>query len=179
MLPWFMSRSTISPPPVFVSLSALSSSAFSPFLLPCHPEPSEGSASPRRLPTCLSSLATLPLCPFPGTPLSRAVAWATNQAISLRFYIDAASSLSPFFATLTKNTPGGVHPAPQIFSSRHRTIRYSPLHPFFPPIMCPHPKESTQCTTAALAAPDGTSAKLVMACGDLPAGPAPTTPNRS
>src|SRR5713226_2316518 len=35
------------------------------------------------------------------------------------------------------------------------------------------------CNIAASAAPDGTSVKLVTACGDSPVGPAPTTPNRS
>src|SRR5260370_2336553 len=40
-------------------------------------------------------------------------------------------------------------------------------------------RSSISCNTAALAAPDGMSAKLVTVCGDSPAGPAPTTPNRS
>src|SRR5260370_10970817 len=48
-----------------------------------------------------------------------------------------------------------------------------------PRIMCPPLQESTPCTIASSAAPDGMSVKLVTACGDSPAGPALTTPNRS
>src|SRR5258708_6015232 len=48
-----------------------------------------------------------------------------------------------------------------------------------PRIMCAPLQESTSCTIASSAAPDGMSVKLVTACGDSPAGPAPMTPNRS
>src|SRR5260370_27589238 len=48
-----------------------------------------------------------------------------------------------------------------------------------PRIMCPLLQESTPCAIASSAAPDGTSVKLVTACGDSPAGPAPTTLNHS
>src|SRR6266852_111525 len=48
-----------------------------------------------------------------------------------------------------------------------------------PSIMCPQLQESTPCTIASSAAPDGMSAKSDTACGDSPAGPAPTTRNRS
>src|SRR2546429_2448390 len=40
-------------------------------------------------------------------------------------------------------------------------------------------QETTSCATAALVAPDGTSAKLVTACGAWLDGPAPMTRNRS
>src|SRR6266571_6431885 len=43
-----------------------------------------------------------------------------------------------------------------------------------PRIMCPRLQESTSCAIAALAAPDGTSAKLVTACGAWAAGAVPT-----
>src|SRR6266446_5188517 len=46
-----------------------------------------------------------------------------------------------------------------------------------PRIMCAPLQESTPCAIATSAAPDGTSVKLVTACGDWLAGPAPTTPN--
>src|SRR6202158_5822741 len=46
-------------------------------------------------------------------------------------------------------------------------------------IMCPPLQESTPCTIASLAAPDGTLVKLVTACGDSQAGAAPTMLNRS
>src|SRR5438093_2043660 len=39
--------------------------------------------------------------------------------------------------------------------------------------MCPQLQESTPCAIGALAAPDGTSAKLVTACGAWAAGPVP------
>ena len=45
--------------------------------------------------------------------------------------------------------------------------------------MCPQFQESTQCTTADLAAPDGTSAKLATACGAWPVGLARKIRNRS
>ena len=48
-----------------------------------------------------------------------------------------------------------------------------------PRIMCAPLQESTRCAIASSAAPDGTLVKLVTACGASPAGPAPTTPNRS
>ena len=68
---------------------------------------------PTRLPTALSAkghwtLATIPRSPFAAI-------------------LDAASSISPVFATLTKNTRGGVHPARQIFSFRNLTTRHSQL----------------------------------------------------
>src|SRR5258708_36208556 len=48
-----------------------------------------------------------------------------------------------------------------------------------PRIMCAPLQESTPCAIPSSAAPDGTSVKLVTACGDSPAGPATTTPNRA
>src|SRR5258708_13104751 len=48
-----------------------------------------------------------------------------------------------------------------------------------PRIMCAPLQESTPCAIASSAAPDGTSVKLVTACGDSLAGPAPTMLNRS
>src|SRR6266705_2625156 len=92
-------------------------------------------------------------------------------------------SLSPLNATLTKNIGVGGAPdlclsllpylltsLPRLISGRKESCRYNG----------PHFKRSPcSCNTAASAAPDGTSVKLVTACGDSPAGPAPTTPNRS
>src|SRR5882724_8856458 len=80
--------------------------------------------------------------------------------------------------------PVGEHRYPESSASQEpRYIFVYPLlthhHPLsFPRIMCPPLQESTPCTIASSAAPDGTSVKLVTACGDSPAGPAPTTPNR-
>src|SRR5258708_18808942 len=61
---------------------------------------------------------------------------------------------------------------PQVTGHRARNTRT-------PRIMCPRLQESTPCAIASSAAPDGMSVKWVTACGDSPAGPAPTTPSRS
>src|SRR6266852_7629194 len=88
-------------------------------------------------------------------------------------------------AKIADSGPAGKHFYPESSASKEpRGLFVYPLlthhYPLsFPRIMCPPLQESTPCTIASSAAPDGTSAKLVTACGDSPAGPAPTTPNRS
>jgi hypothetical protein len=82
----------------------------------CHPacpersrrERSEGSAFLRRLATRHSPLATSPLSPFPSTLTSHAQLAENKNTLSPAVAIlDAASSITPLFATLTKNTRGG------------------------------------------------------------------------
>src|SRR5713101_688601 len=96
--------------------------------------------------------------------------------------------ITPLESALTKNPPvtpvesaltktGGWGPPSHSWlcsSTGHRTRNTGTPH-----IMCPQLQESTSCAIAASAAPDGTSAKLVMACGAWAAGPVPTTPNPS
>src|SRR5713101_2360848 len=101
--------------------------------------------------------------------------------------------ITPLESALTKNSPvtpvesaltktGGWGHLPNLWHSHswlcsstgHRTRNTGTRH-----IMCPQLQESTSCTIAALAAPDGTSAKLATACGAWAAGAVPTTPNPS
>lgn len=136
VLPYFM----LSPP------TTPSASPANPSPLPfhphrCHPERSDRPKSPALLerfrpcrkgsaflcllPACHSALATAPLSPLPATLLSRAVARGTSQTISLRFYLDAASSISPLFVTLTKNTRGGGPRQPRITNRTTRNCQAS------------------------------------------------------
>src|SRR6266852_6056027 len=88
-------------------------------------------------------------------------------------------------AKIADSGPAGKHFYPESSASKEpRDLFVYPLlthhYPLsFPRIMCASLQESTSCTIASSAAPDGTSVKLATACGDSPAGPAPTTPNRS
>src|SRR5216683_3341642 len=103
--------------------------------------------------------------------------------------------VSPLDATFTKITGGGVvmvnqesekdswpervQRAEVSLSHGSRDTGHRARNTGTPRIMCAPLQESTSCTIASLAGPDGTSVKLVTACGDSPAGPVPTTPNRS
>src|SRR5690242_7984677 len=80
------------------------------------------SPSPSPVPaSCHSSLATAPVSPFPANLLLIALAKSaappqlTENKAALSpasINLDAASSLTPLFATLTENTPGGAAPSP-------------------------------------------------------------------
>src|SRR5260370_4863155 len=88
-------------------------------------------------------------------------------------------------AKIADSGPAGKHFYPESSASKEpRGLFVYPLLTHHYPlslrrIMCAPLQESTPCTIASSAGPDGTSVKLVTACGDSPAGPAPTTPNRS
>src|SRR6266478_3560638 len=101
--------------------------------------------------------------------------------------------ITPLESSLTENSPvtsldsaltktGGWGYLPNLWHS-HSWLCSSAGHGTpaapAPRIMCPQLQESTPCAIAASAAPDGTSAKLVTACGAWAAGPVPTTPNPS
>src|SRR5216683_3559761 len=97
--------------------------------------------------------------------------------------------LSLLDATLTKTGGGGLVAQPIPCPERNRGMAvlfrwsrntaHGTRNAATPRIMCAPLQESTPCTIASSAAPDGTSVKLVTACGDSPAGAARTTPNRS
>src|SRR5438309_5639174 len=86
--------------------------------------------------------------------------------------------LSPLNATFTENSGGGS--SVPFLTPLLRYLVSSADGKRVVAIMDSHfQRSSCSCAIASSAAPDGTSVKLVTACGDSPAGPAPTTPNRS
>ena len=112
MLPCYMlssqSSPSPSPSPDFSYLCALSVSAFNSLPLRCHPERSEGSAF---LCPCTLSLdwhkRSRP-SPFPATLTNPLQITENKTTLSLVFVtLRTTSSLTPLFATLTKNTGGG------------------------------------------------------------------------
>src|SRR6266567_2969896 len=112
---------------------------------------------------------------------------------------ELAQYISPLNATLIENVGGGVvmvnQPSHEGFENRKDGAAFFFLTDNYklktgnrpaakrsqstPRIMSPRLQGSTPCIIARLAAPDGMSAKLVTACGDSPAGPAPMTLSRS
>src|SRR5579864_6404450 len=77
------------------------------------------------------SLSPFPVYPGPRKDTLAAPPQLTENAAALNpasANLDAASSLTPLFATLTKNTRGwGSHPSSQIFSFHNPTTLYSLL----------------------------------------------------
>ena len=111
MLPCYMlssqSSPSPSPSPDFSYLCARSVSAFNSLPLRCHPERSEGSAF---LCPCTLSLdwhkRSRP-SPFPATLTNPLQITENKTTLSLVFVtLRTTSSLTPLFATLTKNTGG-------------------------------------------------------------------------
>jgi hypothetical protein len=79
----------------------------------CHPERSEGSAfssSHLYLPLLSSALSAVSCQLLASSPFNLKL--STFNRLPFLDVLDAASNLTPLFATLTKNTRGGVSPPP-------------------------------------------------------------------